>query len=370
MAGKGRLERIDGYPVLRLRGTPYEMGFQHGTLLKEECLSLIRFLLTVKSDEASIDVLGRKLGPRDALRLIWALQRRFVPERYVEEMTGLADALGIDPMDVFVANSIPELFHCSGFALLGETTEGGSLLHGRVLDYGTDWKLQEHAVLIVAEPDGRVPFVNVGYSGFVGSVTGMNREGISIGEMGGRGQGRWGGTPMSFLVRRALEEASTLKEAVAVFRDSRRTCEYFYVVASGRENAAVGLDASWGRFGVIGPGDAEERLPTPVPGTVLLSAGSRYRTLADRVRRRLAGGGKFSVKQAIRLMDQPVAMRSNLHNVLMAPALLKLWVANASPEGKPAWTQPYHEFDIRSLLAAPQTPPQTEKAPRRTAGPR
>ena len=33
--GEGWLEEINGYPVLHLKGTPYEMGYQHGALLKE-----------------------------------------------------------------------------------------------------------------------------------------------------------------------------------------------------------------------------------------------------------------------------------------------------------------------------------------------
>ncbi|MCP6769329.1 hypothetical protein NL529_31225, partial [Klebsiella pneumoniae] len=32
--GAGWLELIDGYPVLHLKGTPYEMGYQHGALMK------------------------------------------------------------------------------------------------------------------------------------------------------------------------------------------------------------------------------------------------------------------------------------------------------------------------------------------------
>ncbi|HET6879178.1 MAG TPA: hypothetical protein VFI31_03420, partial [Pirellulales bacterium] len=64
----------------------------------------------------------------------------------------------------------------------------------------------------------RVMLVNVTYSGFIGSVTGMNAEHVSVGEMGGGGRGHWGGTPMAFLVRRVLEEAETLDEAVAIFR--------------------------------------------------------------------------------------------------------------------------------------------------------
>ena len=34
--GKGWLETVNGYPVLHLKGTPYEIGFQHGALLKEQ----------------------------------------------------------------------------------------------------------------------------------------------------------------------------------------------------------------------------------------------------------------------------------------------------------------------------------------------
>ena len=95
------------------------------------------------------------------------------------------------------------MFHCSGFALSGSATKDGTLYHGRILDYGCDWRLQEHAVLTVAEPEGKIPFVNVTYAGFIGIVTGMNAKKVSIGEMGGEGLGHWEGVPMAFLVRMA-----------------------------------------------------------------------------------------------------------------------------------------------------------------------
>lgn len=58
-------------------------------------------------------------------------------------------------------------------------------------------KLQDHAVLMIVEPEGQLPFVNVSYAGFIGSVTGMNLEQLSTGEMGGGGVGQWDGIPMS-----------------------------------------------------------------------------------------------------------------------------------------------------------------------------
>ena len=82
-------------------------------------------------------------------------------------------------------------------------------------------------MLTVAEPEGKIPFVNVTYAGFIGSVTGMNAKHVSIGEMGGGGRGHWAGVPMALLVRMALEEADDLDAAIAVFRDHPRTCEYY-----------------------------------------------------------------------------------------------------------------------------------------------
>ena len=100
-------------------------------------------------------------------------------------------------------------------------------------------------MLTVAEPRGKIPFVNVTYAGFVGSVTGMNAERISIGEMGGGGLGHWDGVPMAFLVRMVLEEADSLERGIAIFRKNPRTCEYYFVIADGKTGKAVGMEASW-----------------------------------------------------------------------------------------------------------------------------
>jgi hypothetical protein len=178
----------------------------------------------------------------------------------------------------------------------------------------------------------------------------MNDEQVSIGEMGGSGLGKWDGTPMAFLVRRVLEEANSLEQAIEIFKSSKRTCEYYYVIADAKINSAAGIDGSADRFKVIAAGEADPQLPTPIPHTVLLSADQRYKNLCRITQEVLSDHGKFSVDRAVRLMDAPVAMSSNLHNVLFAPGLGRLWVANASSDGKPAWSQRYHEFDFRALL--------------------
>jgi isopenicillin-N N-acyltransferase-like protein len=347
--GGGFLEEIGGHAVLHVAGTPYEMGFQHGRLLRDHVHAVARFLLDEKAKQMTAEVPGAAaMSPQLIIQGIQAVQQPFLPDWYDEELRGLADGSGVPLADIRTCNFIPELFHCSGFAVSGAATRDGLTYHGRVLDYGCDWKLQEHPVLIVARPDGKIPFVNVGYAGFIGSVTGMNAERISAGEMGGAGLGKWLGVPMAVLMREVLQGADTLAEAVAVFRDNPRTCEYYYVLADGKTGEAAGLEAGADVFRVVEMGAACERLPHAVKDAVVLSADERYQLLVERVR---AAHGRIDAEAAIALMDRPVSMKSNLHNVLFESSTGRFWVAHASPDGRPAAEQTYRGFDLRELLA-------------------
>lgn len=346
--GKGWLELVNGYRVLHLKGTPYEMGYQHGALLKDHVRQNLEYILHEKG-AAPVQIGPIKLYPRAAILSIsnYQTKKNYIPQKYLDEIAGLAAASGLPVDDARMGNFLPEMFHCSGFAVMNSATSDGTLYHGRVLDYACDWKLQEHAVLIIAEPDGGIPFANITYAGFIGSVTGMNADHVAVGEMGGGGLGHWDGVPMAFLVREVLEKAKDLESAIAVFRDSPRTCQYFYVISDGKTNEAVGMEASWNRFEVIKTGAAHSLLPKPVKDCVLLSAGKRYEEL---VRRAESQHGKLDAEGALRLMDRGVAMNSNLHNVLFAPRSSKLWIANATPDKRPAAEQPYQEFDFAELL--------------------
>jgi isopenicillin-N N-acyltransferase like protein len=345
--GQGWLESINGYRVLHLKGTPFEMGYQHGALLRQSVRENFDTLLKVKGDATLVELAGLKLKPRNVIQMIMEIQRPFVPQKYTDEMDGLAAGAGLDASEIRVANFIPELFHCSGFAIAGDATVDGTLYHGRVLDYAVDWGLQDHAVIIVAEPEEGIPFVNISYAGFVGSVTGMNTQHVSIGEMGGGGLGNWEGVPMAQLMREVIEKAETLEQAIAVFEDHPRTCQYFYVIADGKSGQSVGIDATWQKVDVIRAGQSHPLLPHAVEHCALLSAGDRYHELVRRVK---AGNGSFTAESAIRLMDRPVAMGSNLHNVLFEPASMRFWVANAGTDRTPAAEQPYYAFQLSDLL--------------------
>jgi hypothetical protein len=340
----GKLQWIDGQRVVTLWGTPEEIGTAHGKLLPEESRRCMESVL-YSFGTANVIRTGRWF--RHDLLDAFARLSPHIPDRHRRETRALAAALSMDAETVEVLNVFPELFHCSGFAVFGSATVDGKMYHGRVLDYMTTIGLQDACTTFIVRPEGLIPFANVGYAAFIGSVSGMNAEKISLGEMGGRGEGLWDGAPMATLMRRALEECDSLAEVQELWRTSPRTCEYYYVFADGETNDAVGVAATPESIEFIKPGQSHERLGEGIRDTVVLSAGSRLTELRRRVQEQ---HGKLNTELAQWLMSRPVAMESNLHNVLFVPADGVLYVANAS-HTKPAAEMPYVKIDLRGLLS-------------------
>ena len=342
-SGRGRLEEIDGTKVLFLRGTPEEMGQQHGELMRDEVRNLIDRILYGVGVGSTLDK-GRWFFGE-----IEEAQRRvepFVDEAYLREMDALAVAAGVHWQEARLANHFPELFHCSGFALHGAATMDGRMYHGRVLDYLRGLGLEQNAVVMVVEPEDGNAWVNVGYAGFIGSVTAMNEKQLAIGEMGGRGEGDWDGKPMAILMREVMEKADTIEEALEIMRRGPRTCEYYYVISDAKTMQAVGIKATPTIFETVWSGESHPQLPDPVEDTVLLSAGDRYEELVHRVK---ANWGNFTAESARALMTRPVCMTSNIQSVLFAPDTLDFWVANADSENVASHTR-YTQYNLRELL--------------------
>ena len=349
----GELRWIDGQRVVLLQGTPEEVGRAHGELLHEEAVACIDSVLNTFG---TVQTIQRGRWFRHELMDAYARLKPHIPARHLAETRALAQSLAMDETVIEAVNVFPEMFHCSGFALFGKATRDGKLYHGRVLDYMTAIGLQDAATTFVIHVDGQIPFANVGYAGFIGSVSGMNAEAISLGEMGGRGEGQWDGVPMATLMRRALEECDTLDEVMELWKTSPRTCEYYFVFADGKTNRAVGVAAVPESVEFIQPGQTHERLGEGIEDAVVLSAGKRLETLRERVKSRY---GQFDVELGQWLMSRPVAMESNLHNVLFIPEDGVLYVANADHQHCAA-ERPYVRIDLRELLSElPRTPAET-----------
>ena len=347
------IPRVDGLAVVKLKGTPEEMGTQHGTLLKTAVQYNVRRTLHGVGLAATIET--GDWFPTE-LAKAWAAEEKYIPERYIREIDATSVAAGIPREWGRAANVFPERFHCSGLALRGKATVDGKLYHGRVLDYMTGIGLQRTAAAFVFQPTGRNAWMSMGYAGQCSTVTAMNEKGLAMGEMGGRGEGYYDGMPMTLMMREIMETFETTEQALEWMQSIPRTCEYFYVLSDAKTKNMAGIASLAKKLAdergvpdlkIIRPGEFEERLPHPHEDTVLMSADKRYNCLSDRVKENY---GKFDMNGAWDLMRGGVAMKSNLHTVLFAPETLDFWAAQAGPEGEPAYTQKVSKLNLRALL--------------------
>ncbi len=353
------LKRVDGRIVVILRGTPEEIGRRYGELVKTAIVCNTRRILygigcieTIRSGEWF----------PETMRKVWEKQKKYVPGRFRREMDAMAAAAGVPREHAYHTNLFPELFHCSGLALRGRATAGGTLMHGRILDYMTEVGLQATSLITVIVPEEGHAWINVGYAGCIGTVTAMNERGLAMGEMGGRGEGHLDGMPMTFLMREIMERFETTEEALDWMQGVPRTCEYFYVLSDAKTGSMAGV-ASYAKtlaaergtadLEIVRPGETHRLLPHAIPDAVLMSAGGRYERLAGRVKDNY---GRITPGVAWDIMGEGVAMTSALHIALFMPQTLDLWVAEASLDAKPAYTQPVAKLNLRELLAKPPKP--------------
>ena len=103
-------------------------------------------------------------------------------------------------------------------------------------------------------------YVNIGYAGFAGVLSGMNENGISVGQIGATSKDEtMEGVPMPFLLKRVLEESSSIEEAIEIFKRSDRTRGYNYVIADAKNKRAVVIETTQNHIAVFSDNDPNEK---------------------------------------------------------------------------------------------------------------
>jgi len=343
--GKGLLCQLDGrQTLLFLEGSPEEMGTAHGQLAASQVKGVDGKMHLI----AAASLAGGRGWPFERMEEILKRSSPYLPQGYLDECDAMSRAAGIDVEDGRMMNILPELFHCSGIAVRGSASVGGKVIHARVLDYMSDIGLQRYAMTFVFMPSGRNAWLGHGYAGFIGTVTAMNEKGLAMGEMGGRGEGKWDGLPMSFLMRRVMEECATVREAVTLMRSVPLTCDYYYVI-SDKGGDIVGVAALSGSkepVALLEAGQRVEQLPEVQPDTVFISGGKRAEILSQRLK---SDFGKIDVAKMKEIIKRPVAMASNLHNAIFLPESGDVYISDATAKS-PACDQPYCHMNLNELL--------------------
>jgi len=273
-AGKGYVETFGPIVFMHLKGTPYEIGLQHGTLLTHlypaEHLLQMRDELNPLDDPASGFerlVQGFKRFYFQYKMAPWI--RRNIPHDFLQELEGLivgvSEGQYSDPMDVIMSNVSQDLgmaFGCTSIVAFGKATASGSLYHARNLDNISmiDWA--QYGYVVVYEPDQGFPFITYTYPTYVGVMQAMNNQGITISmnySLVDQAANSLDGMAMMFLLRQIVQYASTLDEAVEIVLGTPRTFGMNIVISDSKIPDAVVLEVDANRFAIR---KAEEGLLT------------------------------------------------------------------------------------------------------------
>lgn len=356
--------------VLYVQGTHYEMGYQQGVLLREEVRDNILSLY----DKAVSTFLGDELFAEAYERL-----RPFISQEYIDEMHGLAHGARLPLRVVQAFHALPSMAEWGGKK--GVTKRVKGLAKGEIEDLGTscsnlsakgshhyvvrilDWglhkisKLHEYPLITVARPKDGIPYANIGWVGFLGAVSGINAEGITLGEMGyGSPENETlRGVPMPFLLRDVLSNAHSLENVRTIISSAKGENSYVYLMSDGKTGAAEIYVRDPDRFLVFTPGQQLVEGEYNLPGITNTVYGGHF---ADRMASTLAPkGGELTLDELQKEVIPSFVMDSNFQNVIYEPNKLKFWVNNAPERGKKAASEPYTEFDLSAALAGfPQTP--------------
>ena len=328
--------------ILFLEGSPEQMGQAQGQLLKSDIQAMEKIIMVV----GAAYTLKKKDNFFSRMKEIMRRTEPFVPERFMKECDAMSKAAGLSKESGRYINYFPELFHCSGVAVCRSATIDGQVIHARVLDYMSKIGLQKHAAVMVFMPKKYNNWVSISYAGFIGTVTAMNEKGLAMGEMGGKGLGKWDGLPMSFMMRRVMEECATVEEAVSLMKKTPLTCDYYYVLSDKHKSMRGIIAFSGSPLEILKPGEQNKKLP-PVPkDTVYISGGKRAELLGKRLHENL---GKIDVEKMIEIIKHPVAMKSNLQNAIFLPKSTTFYFADAG-EKTLACFMPYYKLNLKKLI--------------------
>jgi len=258
-APTGSAEKRGDITVLRLEGTPYEMGLQYGKLVPEG----IRDAADVLANDMAYSVIfsyAETSGLRDM-----ALEHSY-PD-VLEECRGIARGArqaGVDNFAyedcVTAANLLLILEQlssmnpggCTQFVACEDATSDGTMVHARNMDWGRMQFIIDNPLIIVRRPEGKIPWVEIGIPGVLLTLTAMNSEGLTVANNECYCQADRGteGNSHPQMARQIMQECTSVDEAEAFLRAQDHASAEALVISDGKSGDAAAFEMSATHMGV------------------------------------------------------------------------------------------------------------------------
>jgi hypothetical protein len=243
-----------GLYELYVEGEPFERGVINGKLTEE---------LVVRQEDhfaAQINKMVPGTFKRNFLRyLIGFFNRKLdknVTQDNKEEIYGVSESaspeyqyLGTNYQRILNYHAAHDIGHavqnlalvgCTSFGTWGPMSADSTMIIGRNFDFYVGDKFAEDKIVAFFNPSTGHKFMTVTWGGFVGAVSGMNDQGLSVTINAAKTDLPTGSaTPVSIVTREILQYAKNIEEAIAIARSRKMFVSESFLVASANDNKAV-----------------------------------------------------------------------------------------------------------------------------------
>ena len=226
-----------------LKGNYYQIGYQHGKILKEEIKEIIE-----KLREIIFYHEGKKRGKftYEILKLTTIYLNYFLKKEFKEELKGISEGADVDYKLILLENFLEEIaewyfsskirkilpFKCSAFVV----KENDQILAGRNLDYSE--AMPPANILFVYYPENSNPFVSLSWPGNIGAFTSFSNY-LSIFLLSSPLKKKYlKGKPWEIFTREIIQKDNSLDSAIKeILREKIFLGQNIVLVSE--ENAAV-----------------------------------------------------------------------------------------------------------------------------------
>jgi isopenicillin-N N-acyltransferase like protein len=373
-----------GLYELYVEGEPFERGVINGKLTEE---------LVVRQEDHFAEQIT-KLVPskfkRNFLKyLIGFFNRKLnknVTEEYKEEIYGVSESaspkyqyLGTNYQRILNYHAAHDIGHavqnlamvgCTSFGTWGSMSEDSTMIIGRNFDFYVGDKFAEDKIVAFFNPTRGHKFMTVTWGGFVGAVSGMNDQGVSVTINAAKTALPTGSaTPVSIVTREILQYAKNINEAIAIAKSRKMFVSESFLVSSAADNKAVIIEKTPDDLDVYDPkkefivctnhfqSNALGKTKMNVEQEKESASSYRYQRLMEL----LSANGKNTVQKTVNILrDQKGLNGANIgmgnekainqliahHSIIFEPKKLIVWVSTA-----PWQLGQYVAYDLNKVFA-------------------
>lgn len=394
VAGNNSLTKNkEGLWELYVEGNPYQRG---------ELMGNLAIHLMEKQESVFMDKI-KELVPSEGRQkfikkfLAWYNRKMYknIPEEYKAEILGVSKYMS-DEYNSFAPpylralylHSAHDIGHalqdlaivgCTSFAVWDDKSEDGALLIGRNFDFYAGDRFAEEKLISFVSPDSGFRYMSISWAGFIGVVSGMNDQGLTVTINAGKSKiPLVAKTPISIVTREILQYASNIDEAIAIAKKREVFVSESIMIGSAKDKKAALIEVSPNNFGVYDVENSSQLICSNHFQSeaykndrrnkkAILESHSGYRF--DRLQQLLEEEDKVNVKEAVDILRNKKGLNDEIlgfgnekainqmlahHGIVFKPEELKVWVSS-----NPYQMGEFVAYDLNEVFKGREGPTMT-----------